>query len=206
MPSRSSSDRSSTSYRQCAFWLTVISAFLIAFIGFAAELLVWHYDIWARDARLELTSITKLFLFIFGGYGHTGLWFVIAPLWLPMLYNLVRCATRYRDERGFALRFIYGFVLCWLIVFAALAIISIPLLAPLVILLADIHHRSPIRDVFPWIALGLLVLTTLVCARELLRMRRASIRFQHNCCPTCGYDLRASPGQCPECGELASRP
>ena len=39
-----------------------------------------------------------------------------------------------------------------------------------------------------------------VCyAIALLRSRRAS---RAGCCPGCGYDLRATPEQCPECGKI----
>jgi hypothetical protein len=36
----------------------------------------------------------------------------------------------------------------------------------------------------------------------LLRHRRTRSRKKHNLCSHCGYDLRATPTQCPECGHL----
>jgi hypothetical protein len=58
--------------------------------------------------------------------------------------------------------------------------------------------RVPYGVAVPTLAL-LPALTALRWRRKALRRRR--ILSGH--CSTCGYDLRASPGTCPECGESA---
>jgi hypothetical protein len=51
-----------------------------------------------------------------------------------------------------------------------------------------------------WLAVaGTVALPTVRRAR-----RRRSQQKTWGCCHACGYDLRATPGRCPECGKIAS--
>lgn len=51
------------------------------------------------------------------------------------------------------------------------------------------------------IALLLVILPAIWLPRELRRRRR----LRHGLCVKCGYDLRASPTRCPECGTATGR-
>jgi hypothetical protein len=55
--------------------------------------------------------------------------------------------------------------------------------------------------VFPWpVPVFLLALLPSMWLRFHLRLRRRQQRISANLCPNCGYDLRATPSACPECG------
>ena len=65
------------------------------------------------------------------------------------------------------------------------------------------HDRLDVRigSIPHWaLAAALLMLPA---ARSLPWLRRR-IRARHGLCPTCGYDLRATPNRCPECGWISS--
>ena len=48
-----------------------------------------------------------------------------------------------------------------------------------------------------WFVTSAFGLAALLCAARIRHLRR---RTRAGCCPKCGYDLRASPDRCPECG------
>jgi hypothetical protein len=52
--------------------------------------------------------------------------------------------------------------------------------------------------------LSTLLLAILPVTAAIHRRRRAR-RRQHGCCVKCGYDLRATPDRCPECGFIPAR-
>ena len=60
--------------------------------------------------------------------------------------------------------------------------------------------------VFPaWLVTALLLPLPLARCFRLLRRRRSQSGIS-DACQVCGYDLRATPGRCPECGSDATQP
>jgi hypothetical protein len=61
----------------------------------------------------------------------------------------------------------------------------------------------PVTGSYHWLRLyhpHALVLLAILPAVRLLQARKARRRASAGLCPTCGYDLRATPNRCPECG------
>ena len=68
------------------------------------------------------------------------------------------------------------------------------------------------NDNITWILLptpfvvSLFAILPLAAGVRHVRRRRRARRSPAGCCIACGYDLRASPERCPECGRAASQP
>src|SRR6266566_1074716 len=54
-----------------------------------------------------------------------------------------------------------------------------------------------------WLLTTLFALLPLLYLLLLYRLIQKNLRTESGLCPTCGYDLRASPNPCPECGQPA---
>ena len=70
----------------------------------------------------------------------------------------------------------------------------------------NVNHSIRIVAV-PWWPMALVTATPpALWVRRLLHRRVGRVRLQHGLCPSCRYDLRATPGRCPECGAVPAAP
>jgi hypothetical protein len=67
----------------------------------------------------------------------------------------------------------------------------------------SINHESTLISVPHWFLAAAFLGVALPGLR---RARRDRIQIRAGLCPTCGYDLRASPERCPECGTVPEKP
>jgi hypothetical protein len=51
-------------------------------------------------------------------------------------------------------------------------------------------------------AIAAIIVVAWLIGSALFRQKRAVHRQRSRLCPNCGFDLRASPKRCPECGEV----
>jgi len=69
----------------------------------------------------------------------------------------------------------------------------------------DLGSSPPALEVQLYIPLrNLFFLLAIPLALYICRFRNRWCRFPFGCCSKCGYDLRATPNRCPECGVLIS--
>jgi hypothetical protein len=68
----------------------------------------------------------------------------------------------------------------------------------------ETHEQDVLWLRFPILVIAACLLPALRIAGPVRRARRARRRRKRGLCPTCGYDLRASPDRCPECGATPS--
>jgi hypothetical protein len=69
-----------------------------------------------------------------------------------------------------------------------------------------LHVHIELSRCLGWLSVALAVGTILLLLKRASEIRRKDDRVGRGLCPNCGYDLRASGGNCPECGKISSGP
>jgi hypothetical protein len=187
--------------RPWALLLTVLSTFAVLLLSLLADVVLSNLRIYYNDNKVELTSLARWFLFNFAQYYDGLIKQMIVWFALPMLVNWATAHLRCRDENSFSIRFLLGFHLCWAALLIFGVIVALISLSPMIWLIADIRGpTSPIAHAVPYLTGLFVAISIAIVASAWWARHLHDHRLRTGLCINCGYDLRASAVQCPECG------
>ena len=66
-----------------------------------------------------------------------------------------------------------------------------------------ILHADRMIQIPMWFLFLVFAVYPSIIASRTIRQRRRQALIRHKICPSCGYDLRATPDRCPECGSVS---
>src|SRR5204863_2807773 len=83
-------------------------------------------------------------------------------------------------------------------------LVTAPIVASACLLISDWFDRE--RNRMTWTLLAIALASEVVWLPMILREGKRKQRQKKGLCPRCGYDLRATPDRCPECGTMPNKP
>lgn len=140
--------------------------------------------------------VILLVLSLLLGAGVAGLWYAS----YSASWQFLRLAVGQRD---YAVRSTHGRILVYRLAPASAG--SVPAVPPPSGVRVPAQRGTLVVSVPHWAIVVPLLVVPAFAIRLCLRCRRWLYRRRHGLCARCGYDLRASPERCPECGTPVPR-